>query len=277
MRTATLDQHRWRSLLLFAAASLLTIALGAFVMQQGGLSPGLWLRNPIAWLVVGALALFIASRGWLSGWTLPAALIVIVLSLFGPEQEGVHRWLGLGPIQMNAAALVLPAAIGAFSPGRLWLAAPCLLMIAGVLAWQPDISQLAGFAVAATILCTAGFGWRGALASLAVSAAAIALCLSRADPLDPVAHVEGIFLMAWDQSPAISIAMAASLAAAVLSPLLLWPVSALRWKGLALGGYFAITAIAPLLGAYPVPLAGYGLSFVIGWWLGLAALAGSKS
>lgn len=262
----------WRALALFAAASLVTIALGAVAMAQDGIGPGLWLRNSIAWLVAGTLAVFLVRRGWLAPWIAPAALIVIALSFIGPAQEGVHRWLGLGPIQLNAAALVLPPAIAAFSRERAWLAIACFVMIAGLLAWQPDISQLAGFAIASMVLAAHRFGWRGAIVSFVLAAALIAVCLSRPDPLDPVPHVEGILFLAWDQSPLLSIAMAAGLGSTALSPLLLWPVADLRWKALALAGYFAATALACLFGAYPVPLAGYGLSFVVAWWLGIAAL-----
>jgi hypothetical protein len=109
--------------------------------------------------------------------------------------------------------------------------------------------------------------------AVVMAAAAIILCLSRPDPLAPVAHVEGIFALAWSQSPAIAVAMGFSLAAAALAPLVVWlshpPGMA---APLALALYLAATALAPLFGAYPVPLAGYGLSFVIGWWLGIAAL-----
>jgi len=270
---ARTERLPWRALALFATASLVTIALGAVAMAQDGIGPGLWLRNPIAWLVAGALAVFLARRGWLAAWMAPAALIVVALSFIGPEQEGVHRWLGLGPIQLNAAALALPAAITGFSRERAWLAIACFVLIAGLLAWQPDISQLAGFAIASFVLAAHRFGWRGAIVSLVLGAALIAVCLSRPDPLDPVPHVEGIFFMAWDKSPILSIAMAAGLGATALSPLLLWPIAELRWKALALSGYFAATALACLFGAYPVPLAGYGLSFVVGWWLGIAALS----
>ena len=55
-----------------------------------------------------------------------------------------------------------------------------------------------------------------------------------------------------------------------LSPLLLRKSSP---AALALTAYFAATSLAVLLGAYPVPLAGYGLSFVIGWWLGFASVS----
>jgi len=241
-------------------------------MQAGGLPPGLWLRNPIAWLVAGVLALFIAQRGWLSGWTAPAALAVIALSFIGAGQEGVHRWVELGPVQLNAAGLVLPLAIAGFDRDRGWITAGCFVVIGALLAWQPDISQLVALALAAVVLAAARFGLRGALAALVLFAALVWACLVRPDPLLPVDHVEGIFAMAASQSPVLAIAMAAGLAIATLSPLLLWNIRALRWKAAALAVYFSATSLAWLMGAYPVPLAGYGISFVLGWWFGVAAL-----
>jgi hypothetical protein len=88
-----------------------------------------------------------------------------------------------------------------------------------------------------------------------------------------VAHVEGILLLALSQSQVLGIAMAAGLGLAAVSPILLLRSPDVRWQALALSAYFGATSLAPLVGAYPVPLAGYGLSFVIGWVLGFAALA----
>lgn len=242
-------------------------------MAQGNVPLAIWIRNPIAWLVAGAIAIFLARRDWLGGWAVPAALAVIALTFLGPEQEGVHRWLGLGPIQLNGAALVLPLAIVTFERANTAVAAIGFLLIAALLAWQPDVSQLAGFAVAGIVLAFARFRWAGAGLSIVAAAIALAVCLSRPDPLEPVAHVEGIFALAWSQSPLIAIAMGLSLAAAVLSTLIIWLA---RPRGvttpLALAAYLATTALAPLFGTYPVPLAGYGLSFVIGWWLTLGSL-----
>jgi cell division protein FtsW (lipid II flippase) len=270
---------RWRSrsMWLFAAASLLTIGLGAAVMSRNGIDPGLWARNPIAWLVAGALAIFLARRGWLTGLASPLALIVIAFSLIGPEQEGVHRWIGAGPVQLNAAALVLPLAIAAFMRERWWLAVGSFAIIAGILAWQPDISQLAAFAIAGVVLCAARFGGAGAIGSILVAAAAVTFCLMRPDPLEPVPHVEGIIFLAFTETPVIATGMSVSLALASLSPLLLLPIPTARPAALALAAYFAATSLTFLVGAYPVPLAGYGLSFVIGWWIGFAALTVPKT
>ncbi len=270
--TATPDRGRAAALWTFAIASLLAIALGALVMAQGDVPVGIWIRNPVAWAIAVVLSLVLARVGWLRPALPPIALAVIALSFIGAGQEGVHRWLDLGPVQLNAAGLVLPAAIPVFSRSDARYAVPCFAMIAAALAWQPDVSQLAAFAIATIILSAHRFGWRGAVVSVIASAAAIALCLSRPDPLQPVPHVEEIFRMAWDQAPAFSLAMGASLGAAALSPLLLWLTPTLRWQALALSAYFIATSAAPAFGAYPVPLAGHGLSFVLGWWLGLAML-----
>lgn len=272
MQVGTHDRSRWRAVWLFGAASLITIGLGSLVMAQADIPPTIWLRNTAAWIITAGLGIFLALRGWLSFSVAPVGLALITLSLIGPGQEGVHRWLDLGAVQLNAAALILPLAIASFPHERAIIAAPCFVLIAALLAWQPDISQLAGFSLAAIILGATRFGMKGALVALAVAAAAIALCLSRPDPLDPVPHVEGILLLAAGQSLPVAIAMAVTLAATVLSPLILVRTPALRWPAAALAAYFATTALAPLFGAYPVPLAGYGLSFVIGWTLGMAGL-----
>ena len=264
----------WRAVFAFGIASLLTIALGAVVMANADIPLSIWIRNPIAWLLAGAVALFLASRGWLGAWLAPVAAIIIAVSLIGPDQQGVHRWLDLGPVQLNAAALVLPAAVVAFVRTPAVVAIPSFAIIVGLLAWQPDISQLAAFALATTLLCAVRFGWKGVAVALLLSAAAIALCLSRPDPLAPVPHVEGIFTLAWSQSPVLAITMAVSLALAALSPLLLRRSAP---ASLALTAYFAATSLAFLLGAYPAPLAGYGLSFVVGWWLGFAAVSGRQA
>ena len=260
----------------FCLGSLVAIMVGSAVMAQADIPLGLWIRNPIAWIVTAIIGVFLASRGWLGFPVIALCLLVTILSIWGPGQEGVFRWVGAGPVQLNAAALVLPLAIAVFTPKRKWLAIPCFLALGTVIARQPDISQLAGIALAGAVLFASAFGWIGALAAALIGAGLATYCLMQPDPLLPVAHVEGIFSLAFEQSQVLGIGMAVSLALACLSPLLLWRSPDLRWKAVALSAYFAVTALAPLLGAYPVPLAGYGLSFVVGWVLGFAALATRK-
>lgn len=269
-----IERARRNALWVFGFASLLALSLGAMVMALSDVPQGLWIRNPIAWVIAAGFAIVLARCGWLGPALLPIAVSVLALSFFGAGQQGVHRWLDLGQVQLNAAALVLPVAILAMSRAGDALACACVVLIATLLAWQPDISQLVGFALAMLALAPARKSGRLAFAIAAtVIAVAVALCLSRPDPLAPVAHVEGIFGLAWYQSPGLAIIMGVSLAAAALSPLIVWAAHPIGLIApLALAVYLATTAAAFLFGAYPVPLAGYGLSFVIGWWLGIAAL-----
>jgi len=260
----------------FGAGSLLAIILGAAAMAQVDIPLGIWIRNPIAWVVAAAIGTFIASRSWFGIGAIVIASIVVGLSIVGPGQEGVFRWIGAGPVQLNAAALALPVAIAACTTSRAWIAAFCFVAIGAVLARQPDISQLAGFVIASVILFASAFRLMGALAALIIGVALVAYCLTLPDPLLPVPHVEGILQLAFDQALVLGIATATALGLTVASPLLLVGSADLRWRAVALSGYFAATAIAPLFGAYPVPLAGYGLSVVIGWVLGFAALAARR-
>ena len=69
-------------------------------------------------------------------------------------------------------------------------------------------------------------------------------------------------------------------AAAVLAIACAAPILASRHPdrdnaGPALSAYFTACAIVPLFGAYPVPLVGLGMSFPLGWWLGMALLSRS--
>ncbi len=266
-------------MLVFVTSSLLAITLGAGVMAHAGVPLDIWVRNPIAWVLAAGVSIFLARRDWFGAAFPPIALIVVAFSFFGPEQEGVHRWLDIGPVQLNAAALVLPAAIAGFNRISAVIAVPCFVLIAALLSVQPDISQLAGFAIAAIVLASSlRYGKMMLTASVIIATAALAFCLSRPDPLAPVAHVEGILALAWSQSPALAIAMGISLAAAALSPLILWSAHPLGATAqLALAAYLAVTGAAFLLGAYPVPLAGYGVSFVIGWCLGIFGLCARRS
>jgi hypothetical protein len=45
-----------------------------------------------------------------------------------------------------------------------------------------------------------------------------------------------------------------------------------RDAALALSAYFFTVAIVPFFGWFPVPLVGLGMSFPVGWWLGMGLL-----
>ena len=268
------------SWLIFAVASGLAVAAGAAVLAMAGSPVSTWARNPLAW-VLGAAAAFAAAK--LSGPRHTTAVIAIsfvalAATFAAAPVQGVHRWLDLGPLHINAAALALPAMLASIA----WIArTPVQLAVVAatgaILVLQPDASQASAFAAAsAVVLLARGGSSLNKLMAVVICAAIAIGSWLRPDTLQRVPQVEGIFALAAANSFILAAIAAAALAAACLAPL---AVTRTRTRGkegaLALATYFALSALSPLVGAYPVPLVGLGMSFPLGWWLGVA-LASSR-
>lgn len=270
-----------RLLLLFALVSLAAVATGAFVCALSGVPTSLWLRNLAAWALGALAATAIAAAWrprllWVALWAGPIGLLA---TFFSTGQLGVHRWLDLGPLHMNAAMLLAPAmsvAIAALAGRRLWSWIAALAAMALLVA-QPDASQAA--ALGAVVALVAAIAVRRPVAQGALGLAVVilvAIAWSRPDPLQPVPEVEGIFGLAFALSPLMAGLAALCLAgsAAVPAQFACRAGTVAKRAGWALSLCFVVWAISPLLGAFPTPLVGIGLSPIIGAWLGVGLLAG---
>lgn len=272
---------RTGSLLLFGLLSLTAVATGAFVSASIDVPSSLWMRNLAAWAVGALLAagLSFAPAGALriALWAAPVGLLA---TFFGPALDGVHRWIDLGPIHLNAAMVLLPAAIVALAVLTReslwpWLAALAALAL---LAGQPDASQATTLAAAVAPIALSTLKRRPAMAALVAGAGVIAgVAWLRPDPLQPVPEVEQILELAYALSPVLAGLALLSLAATAAAPAQLTaraPDAAVRVAGRALALCLLLWAIMPFLGAFPVPLVGIGMSPIIGAWLGVGLLAG---
>ncbi|MET0272209.1 MAG: hypothetical protein ABW360_04405 [Phenylobacterium sp.] len=254
----------------FAAASLFAVGVGAVVCAQSGVPAGVWGRNLAAWLVGGLAAAALAR--WAGDRAVRAVVLLTPLGLAAPMlaegQQGVHRWLDLGPLHMNAAMVLLPAFVVALAVERAaWWWIPALLSV-GVLVLQPDASQATALALCVAFLGlrTPRVGWLVAMGALALAA----LAWTRPDPLAPVAEVEEAIQLAAALSPWLAGLAVLSLVAFAATPAL----TTRAWTGYALSALFLAWSVAPALGAFPVPLVGVGLSPILGAWLGVGLLAG---
>jgi len=270
---------RVRFFALFSLLSLGTVLTGCAIASANGVSAGSWGRNLAAWLAGALIAALFATRksnGFRRG-LLVAAPVGLAATLLNAGQEGVHRWIDVGPIHTNLAAILLPGAIvalAALSAGERWTW--LVAAIVGVLlALQPDASQATAFGVGVAVILARLPAPRAVRAAcIAAVVALIAAAWLRPDPLEPVAEVEGIIGLAARWSPLAALLAVAMLAGVVLSPLLVGkgedgpPRTASR----ALAAYFALSALTPLVGTFPVPLVGIGMSPVVGFWLGCGAL-----
>ena len=263
-----------RAIVIFAVASLMAIAAGCVAMAESGVAPSSWLRSVVAWVVGCGLAAILARYGKRRSTSIgavAAGTAALASTLFAAGVEGVHRWLDIGPLHITAAALVLPALIVALAAIR--IANPVglafALVVAAVLLAQPDASQLTAFATAASVLVL-----RSELArpwkafALGVAAFFAIAGWTRPVTLAPVPEVEQIFTLCVAVSPFLALAAGLALATAAVAPLF-FPA---RDGAAALCAYFVIVSVAPFFGWFPVPLVGLGMSFPVGFWLGMGLL-----
>ena len=275
---------RWGLLLAFAALSLAAVGLGAWICAANGVPAGSWGRNLAAWGAGAVLAVglaFVAGRPLSLAIALIAAPVGLALTFLNPDQQGVHRWIDAGPLHVNVAMLLLPAAVVALAGvgrDRLWPWAAALAAMA-LLAWQPDASQAATLAVA-TSLIALGSAERPTLRWGVIAAAAglAAFAWFRPDPLQPVAEVEGILGLAFEMSPLVAGIAGLLLVAVAGAPASVAGTASrtVRLAGAALGLCFLLWSAMPFLGAFPVPFLGVGMSAIVGAWLGVGLLAGMR-
>lgn len=191
-------------------------------------------------------------------------LLLVTAAAIGTPQLGVRRWLALGPLQIEVAALVIPPLVAMLitRPRPAW--AISVLLAAIALAAQP--APVAASALAVAVAFAPGLRLRALLLVTCVAAAALAWWWDV--PLPPVEHVEGVIGAALTVHPAwaaIGVGIVVAMVFAAPHPLL--------------RVVLAIFAMAPLMGAWPVPFVGYGASIWIGAGLacGLSLDAASRA
>ncbi|WP_339913888.1 hypothetical protein [uncultured Brevundimonas sp.] len=268
-----------RLVLIYGLLALLTVALGCLVCGLSGVAAASWLRNLIAWTVgavaAGGLAAMAGRRTAMI--LLGVAVVVVGASLAGAPQQGVHRWLDLGPLHINVAFVALPAAVVALAWHReRRLAWGLVLAVQGLLVVQPDASQATAFGLALGVVALqAPLSTRLRYGIIGLATALAAASWLRPDPLEAIPEVEGIVGLAYAVSPVLALLAVVVLVATLLAPVLVAGSADRQGQtgGLALSAYFLTAAATTLFGAFPMPLLGVGMSPILGFWLGVGLLA----
>ncbi|WP_068876798.1 MULTISPECIES: hypothetical protein [unclassified Phenylobacterium] len=259
-----------RGFALFGVTSLAAVVIGVGVAAASGVPAGVWVRNPATWLlgvILGGLLAVAGGRAAVG--FLVAGPLGLAATFLSAGQLGVHRWLDLGPLHMNAAQILLPPAIVACAGegrARLWPLAAAAVM--ALLIAQPDASQATAFGAALVVLIGAAPWSRGQrLAATFTACLAAAAAWLRPDPLQPVPEVEEILRLAWAVSPALAVVAGVMLLAALGS------LGAFRAPGArALSVYALLSALASFVAPFPAPLVGMAMSPILGLWLGAGML-----
>jgi len=259
------------------------LILGALIMRQHDVPSSRWGLNLVGGVLGAAISVVFLARSrpatmskraaTISAWA-AAAVVAATFAIAG--SMGVHRWITVGPLNLHAGAVCLPVLIvafgglDAFGGKAQW--APLLLavFVATLLLLQPDAAQATAFAGGAfTLLFANAQRARVAWAAALVIALLAAWTWRRPDPLPPVPYVEGIVGLARQSGPGW---LLASIAALVLLPIPFFvsPSGSQSAVARALGVYLCICILAPFFGSFPVPLLGFGLSPIVGYFVGLA-------
>lgn len=198
-------------------------------------------------------------------------LAILALSFVGTPQENVHRWLTIGPISFNCAALVLPIMLALLMPFQgNWFGCGVLVGLALLLWRQPDVSQASALAAASLLtLPNSNTRWRVGVGLTTILALASWFQL---DSMKSVAMVEDIITVGLKSVPAIGALAVVALIGTSIAPYFSMQSTEQKTSGAVISVYFATCCIATLFGHYPVPLTGFGVSFPLGWWLGYCAL-----
>lgn len=271
-----------RARLPYLLAPVPALVVGVLIMRMSDVPASLWGQNLGAWVVGALLCLGLwrtRTSPHRSRWfDFAAALTLVALAatLLAPGVEGVHRWVPLGPVRLHAAAVLLPlllAAMQGLSQARGWWISTGVAVGAAVLLWlQPDGAQAAAFAAGCLVLLVPAAGRDPLrLAGMLALPVLAGLAWLRKDPLAPVPYVEGIVGLAAGLGTGWALAAVLSLLVLPL-PFFLAGRGAGTRAGFALGVYVAITVLAAFLGNFPVPVLGYGVSPILGYFAGLGML-----
>ena len=262
-----------------ALGSLAVLAGAAFLWDVGAL-PGMASRNVAAYLVglvLGWAGHHVAHRrhGAEALFAIASAALALVL-VIGVELEGVRRWLALGPVHLQPALILGPLllALAASREGRHWRA--LVLVPLALVAAQPDAATSVALAMGiATLMAAASGRSRRGWSQRSIATAAGAICLAVLGLImagvptpPPIAFVEGTIEIALLSGPPAMILH--FLATALMLTALLSRHDA---AGATLAAYFAVSAIAAIFLAFPMPVAGAGPSHLIGFGIAIGWLA----
>lgn len=250
------------------------VLLGMIGMLSNDIPITISLQNVVALFIFGLLAFFLIHKGVniKDEIIIFMSLVLLLMTLFGNGIDGVHRWIELGVININAAMVVLPITLVAVYNmlyKKANLAIIIIVLTAILLFSQPDASQLMGFSIPIIILLfdrniKLNNGLKYAVSLFLIIL--MALSWVYIDNLAPVSYVEGILGLLKDISILLSV-MGIILLALIPLPFILFPPKEFKLLSISIGIYYILIIISSFLGNFPVPFMGYGLSSIAGYCL----------
>lgn len=258
------------------------IIIGSLAMHINDVSIFIWGQNIFGFIIALLLSCLISKKSDLfkNVLTIPIAILLLLFTFIDSGAEGVHRWVSIGPIRFHIACIVMPILITGLwrilKTTNWWISAGISIGVSLLLALQPDASQTTAFIIPMTIILLGNTNnnyFRSSV--LGVFSLIIIFSWINLDSLPPVAYVEDIVKMVANMG---GIWFTLGITSLVILPLpfILFPPPNSKLLSICLGIYFIIVLISTLFGNFPVPLMGYGISPILGYFIAIAWLINAK-
>lgn len=258
------------------------IIIGSLAMYINDVSINIWSQNIFGLIIAMLLYYLISRKPKIIGniFTIPISIILLLLTFLDSGLEGVHRWVSIGPIRFYIASIVLPILIMGLwrilKTTNWWIPAIISIGVSLLLASQPDASQTTAFIIPmAIILFSKAKNNYFRYSVLGVLSLIIISTWIYLDNLPPVAYVEDIVKMVSEMG---IVGLAFGITSLVILPLpfILFPPQNSKLLSICLGIYFIVVLISTLFGNFPVPLMGYGISPILGYFIAVSWLINTK-
>ncbi len=200
---------------------------------------------------------------------LATAMILLLGTFYDEGIMNVHRWINIKSLQINIGLIVSPLLliqISRISNRTLAIAFSIITIIIFLL--QPDASLVSAFSISSCILLFRKYKSKFInMLFLLFALMMIGYSWYYLDNLEPVRHVEDIIDLTKEISMALFFMSMISLVLLVIP--FICGYSKKYDLSVSLGIYYLIILLATFVGHFPVMLMGYGISPIIGYFIGL--------
>lgn len=270
-----MDKHLWRYTPIITM--LPAIAIGTITMYLNDVAVSIYIQNIICFIVLNICNIFLLKRKNFfkclhpSIWII-VCIVVLLLTFIDSGTEGVYRWSAIGPVRLYISVIILPVFfinIWSLLEKEKWiLLTSAIICVSILLTLQPDASIMTAFSVTCASLFwdkMKKIYWL--LLTMFLTSLSVYTWIFL-DKLKPVEYVEGIFQLVLDKGIIWSILGVISLVIMII-PFLMFSPDANKRLSVCFGMYFITILITTIFGNFPIPLMGYGISPIIGYYISI--------
>ena len=253
------------------------ILIGVVAMYVNNIPTYIYAQNIVCFIFLGLLYFFVQKIKFKIPKSNPLLGIVIsvlalILTFINAGVEGVHRWISVGPLQLYVSVIVMPIILinlwNLLQKDKIFFACVSIICVSILLTLQPDASIMMAFCLSIIVLLWKKVNRFIYFIMIGFLLGLTAITWIFLDGLEPVLYVEGIFTLIANMG---MVSLIFGILSIVLMILPFFMISTKKNKGLSIcfGFYFIAIFASNLFGNFPVPLLGYGISPIVGYFISI--------